>query len=360
MVPLARRNLLAERARLAVSVSGVALAVLLILIVVALYRGWSESGATINEIPGDLWVVQRGTQDPFHSVSLLNEEVLDPLRSIDGVDRVTPVLARRMTFSTGEKDTSVYLMALGGVAPASEFTPAKGTLVIDDRFSRKSGLEEGDTVMIGGVTLSIGPSRNGATEPLTEFAFLNFDDALQVFGTSGTVNYAILTLREGADALGVEAAVGRSDERLGVFTREEFSTSIRKEIDESFLPVIAVLTAIGFVVGAAVVGLTIYTATVERSREFGLLKAVGASELFLYRVVLEQSALVTGAGFILGTLASLAVATAAARAAPDFVTVFQMRDLAAVLGAVAVMTVVASLVPLRRLVTIEPASVFRV
>jgi putative ABC transport system permease protein len=359
MVPLARRNLLAERARLAVSVSGVALAVLLILIVVALYRGWSESGATINEIPGDLWVVQRGTQDPFHSVSLLSQDLLEPLNAIGGVDKVTPVLARRMTFSTGERETSVYLMALGSV-PADEFTPPKGTLVIDERFSKKSGLEEGDEVVIGGVALTIGQIRKGATEPLTEFAFLNFEDAVRVFGTSGTVNYAILTLAEGADPGRVEAAVSRSEERLGVFTRKEFSTSIRKEIDESFLPVIAVLTAIGFVVGAAVVGLTIYTATVERSREFGLLKAVGASELFLYRVVLEQSALVTGAGFLLGTLVSVAVANVAARAAPDFVTVFQLLDLAAVLAAVAVMTVVASLVPLRRLVSIEPASVFRV
>jgi hypothetical protein len=41
--------------------------------------------------------------------------------------------------------------------------------------------------------------------------------------------------------------------------------SIRKEIDESFLPIITVLLGIGFVVGAAVVGLTIYTATIERS-----------------------------------------------------------------------------------------------
>ncbi len=44
MVPLARRNLLAEKGRLAMSVGGVAFAVLLILIVVSLYRGWSDVG----------------------------------------------------------------------------------------------------------------------------------------------------------------------------------------------------------------------------------------------------------------------------------------------------------------------------
>ena len=46
MVPLARRNLLAEKGRFAMSAIGVAFAVLLILIVVSLYRGWSGTGPT--------------------------------------------------------------------------------------------------------------------------------------------------------------------------------------------------------------------------------------------------------------------------------------------------------------------------
>jgi hypothetical protein len=65
-VPLARRNLFSEKARFAISVAGVGFAVLLILIVLALYRGFSRSGQTFKDLPGDLWVVQQGTTDPFH------------------------------------------------------------------------------------------------------------------------------------------------------------------------------------------------------------------------------------------------------------------------------------------------------
>ncbi len=43
------------------------------------------------------------------------------------------------------------------------------------------------------------------------------------------------------------------------------------------------------VVGLSVAGLTIYTATVEKSREYGILKAEGSTNRFLYRVVIEQS-----------------------------------------------------------------------
>jgi putative ABC transport system permease protein len=134
---------------------------------------------------------------------------------------------------------------------------------------------------------------------------------------------------------------------------------VRKEIDESFLPIITVLLAIGFVVGAAVVGLTIYTATIERTREYGVMKAVGASAAFLYRIVLSQSAMLTAAGFVAGLGAAIVVAWLAERAVPDFATDFQPADVLAVLTAAGLMALVASFVPVRRITGIDPAAVFR-
>jgi hypothetical protein len=52
MVPVARKNLFAEKGRFAMSVGGVAFAVLLILIVVSLYRGWSSTGSIYVRLPG--------------------------------------------------------------------------------------------------------------------------------------------------------------------------------------------------------------------------------------------------------------------------------------------------------------------
>ena len=111
-VPVARRNLLAEKGRLAVSVAGVGLAVLLILIVLALYRGISRSGQTFRELPGQLWVVQQGTSDPFHSTSLVTRADLASLASIDGVAAITPVLSRTMQFTVEGDTQSARLIAL--------------------------------------------------------------------------------------------------------------------------------------------------------------------------------------------------------------------------------------------------------
>ena len=71
MVPLATRNLLADTRRFAMSVAGVAFAVLLVLIVLSLYRGWSDVGRLYERLPGELWLSQSATSDPFHSTSFL-------------------------------------------------------------------------------------------------------------------------------------------------------------------------------------------------------------------------------------------------------------------------------------------------
>lgn len=366
MVPIARRYLLAEKARFAISVAGVAFAVLLILVVLALYRGFSRSGQTFQELPGELWVVQRGTTDPFHSVSLLDRLRLEPVASVSGVAAVVPVLSRQMAFEVGDAEASARLMALDipETVPVSQdlrerYLPAPGKIIIERTLSRKTGLRKGDTVDFGGKSLTVERVRPRGTDVLTQFAFVSFQDAERIFGVGDVVNYGMVMLEEGADRQDVKQAISDRDPSLESFTNDEFAKAIRKEIDESFLPVITILLGIGFVVGAAVVGLTIYTATIERTREFGVMKAVGGSPGFLYRIVLSQSAMLTAAGFAVGLGGAWGVAQLAAEVVPEFVTDFQLPDVVGVLVAAAFMALLASFVPVRRINRIDPAVVFR-
>jgi putative ABC transport system permease protein len=366
MVPVARRNLFSEKGRFAISVAGVAFAVLLILIVLALYRGFNRSGQTFKDLPGDLWVVQQGTTDPFHSLSLLDSERIASVRETPGVAWAIPVLSRQMEFDAGGDKPSARFMALD--VPQSmtlsdeirgNYVPAPGRIVIDRTLSRKTGLEAGDAIVIGGEELAVDHVRSAGGESFQQFVFMNFSDAQSVYGVHDIVNYAMVIVSPGADPKTVAAAISERDAGVSVFTADGFAKSVRKEINESFLPIITILLAIGFVVGAAVVGLTIYTATIERSREYGVMKAVGGSPGFLYRIVLSQSAMLTAAGFVAGLGAAVGVARLAAELVPEFATDFQPTDVLGVLAAAAVMAVVASFVPVRRINGIDPAMVFR-
>src|SRR3990172_3603310 len=113
MVPLARRNLLSEKGRLAMSVAGVAFAVLLVLIILSLYRGWSGASALFSELPGELWVSQAGTSDPFRSTSLLPAASEAKLPRITRVRAVMPVYARRVSVGHSGSGLSVFFMAIG-------------------------------------------------------------------------------------------------------------------------------------------------------------------------------------------------------------------------------------------------------
>ena len=365
-VPVARRNLFAEKARFAISVAGVAFAVMLILIVLALYRGWSQTGGTFQQLPGQLWVVQQGTTDPFHSSSLVEASEIQQLSALEGITAVVPVLSRQMNFRAGDSEEEARLMALdfppGLPVPSNvseRFLPESGTITIESTLSRKTGLSRGDQAEFGTVSLTVGRVQPRSTEVLSPFAFISFQDAEKIFGVADVVNYGMIIVSPNADVTEVAERIQAENPDLQVFTSEQFAKAIRKEIDESFLPIIAILVGIGFVVGAAVVGLTIYTATIERSREFGVMKAVGGSPGFLYRIVLSQSAVLTAAGFLAGFAAALGVSRIASQLVPEFATQFQIQDLGFVLAVTVAMGVVASFVPVRRINGIDPGSVFK-
>lgn len=122
---------------------------------------------------------------------------------------------------------------------------------------------------------------------------------------------------------------------------------------------ILLVVAIGFIVGGAVIALTTYTAPLEKARDFGVLEAVGASNSFLYRIVIWQGLLVGLTGSALGIGVAAVTAGLIRRSVPEFVTDLYALDALDVFAAAVLMSVVASFVPVHRLNRIDPAMVFR-
>jgi putative ABC transport system permease protein len=363
MVPIARRNLLAEKGRLAISVAGVTFAVVLILVVLSLYRGWSGVGGIIEEIPADVWIVQQGTTDPFHSVSLLNEDLAPELAGVDGVRSVNVAFARTMSAEVKGEDTPAFLMSLerpSTVTPGeTAFFPPPGTASVDKAFAMKHGVGAGDAIRLNEREIEIGRVFEGGNAIMFQFIFVAAEDARDIFGVPGTVNYFLLRLDDPGSSESVAARINADYPQVDTFTGPEFAAAIRREIREGFLPMVGVIVIIGFVIGVAVIGLTTYTATVEKSRDFGVMKAVGASGRFLYRIVVVQSLLVGLAGFALGMGATVLVSIFAEEAVPEFVTELRWSDALGVFAATLVMAGLASFLPAARVDRIDPALVFR-
>jgi putative ABC transport system permease protein len=356
MVPLARRNLLAEKWRFAMSVTGVALAVLLVLIVVSLYRGWSDVGRLYEQLPGQIWLSQPATSDPFHSTSFLPLSERALAARVPGVRAVVPVYVRHISFDHGGKSLDVFAMALGVSHGAYALKP--GTIDIDRVLAVQAGVGKGDHLEILGRSLRIVRVHSGGNS-IFQTAFLNASDSRGLFGVKGLVSFLLVDVRPGVDPAAVAERLDVAMPGVEVHTSEQFARSFANRVNSGFLAVVGVLVGIGFVVGGAVIGLTTYTATVEKAKEFGVLKAIGASGGFLYSIVLRQSLMVGVVGASLGVAASAAATNLIKRDVPEFITVLTLRDSLAVFGLALVTAVAASYVPVRRIDRIDPAEVFR-
>jgi putative ABC transport system permease protein len=119
------------------------------------------------------------------------------------------------------------------------------------------------------------------------------------------------------------------------------------------------MVAISFLVGTMIVGLVIYTATVERQREYGVIKAIGGKNRFLYRVVLTQALFASIAGSTVGILMANATAQWIMNVRPQFLIVFNPLDAGQALIAGLVMALIAAIFPTRVVARLAPAEVFR-
>jgi putative ABC transport system permease protein len=116
---------------------------------------------------------------------------------------------------------------------------------------------------------------------------------------------------------------------------------------------------LAFFVGCAIAGQTFYLFTVENLKQFGTLKAMGASERRIVGMILTQALVVSGIGYGLGVGLATLYGLFAQRALPLLAFFLPWQVLALTGVAVLVIALLASLLSIRRVLVLEPAVVFQ-
>ncbi len=363
-VPVGRRNLLADKVKFLVALGGVTLAIVLILVILSLYQGVRrDTSSFVHSLPGDLWVTQQGTTDLVFSNSHLPEAAADDLKTIPSVVGVDRLYGRLMSFVVDGEDVRTYVMSLDPDESLARpeirrFTPAPGTIIIDRSFADHAGLSQGEALTFEDTELTIAEVRHVGNVLVTQFSFVSHEDFRRLFGVPDTVNFFLVSLDRDA----TEATIASIEQQIdgsSVFTTDEFASSASENGTADFLPIIRVILVISFIVGLAILSLTIYSATIERAREYAVMKVLGASPLRLYGIVLGQSTIIAVLGLSLGIGLAYLFNSVASDYVPQFVTYIRWQDVALVIGITAVMTFVSSFLPINRVARVEPATVFR-
>jgi putative ABC transport system permease protein len=105
-----------------------------------------------------------------------------------------------------------------------------------------------------------------------------------------------------------------------------------------------------------VIGLTVYSVTRDRSREYATLKALGLTRGALLRLVALQAGALALVGTVFGFLLALAAARGVSALAPKYLIALGPRDALAMTAAALLFALVAGLVPARYLANLDPAT----
>lgn len=362
-VPLARRNLLADRRRLAASVAGVGLAVMLILLLDGMWTGVrAQSRLYADRAGADLFVLQPGVSDLIAGESVLPASTVDTVAGTPGVTWATPVQSTYVILEFHAKKVATYLVGsvpgqAGGPWVVAEGRTVRtgGEIVVDSLLARRHGLDVGDRMAVMGQPFRIvGISRESSGFMGVGYVFVTHDAAARLLGAASTTSYVLVGTADPGGARQRLTAQG-----LNVLTKEQAGSNTQDFFTGVFGGPLRLMVAVAFAAGTLVIALTAYTAVAERRREYGIVKAMGATRRRLVTLALGQTLVLAVLGLVAGGLLFAAGRELITAARPQFIVVVTgaaaVRAAAAALG----MALIAAVVPARRLGRLDPASAYR-
>jgi len=373
MPPIARRNLFHDKIRLAVTLTGITFAVVLVVVELGLFLGFSTTTTNlIDHTQADLWVVSKNV--PYIEQSMpFSERKLYQVRATPGVAVAEKFIARFGNWQRpdgGHESVQVVGFnvdqAMGrpwNISSGSiDDLKAPDAVLVDDLYRKKLGVTHlGQVFEINGYRARVVGTTHGIRSFTTSpYVFTTFKNAQNFVNLREDQTVFILVrAAPGTNLLDLKRALQGRLQDVDILSTSQFSQMTRSYWMFTTGAGVAVLLAalLGLVVGIVVVTQTIYATTMDHLREYGTLKAIGAPNSYIYRVILQQAGMSAVMGYVLGIVTSLFVVHGAQQGGAAILLPWQMA--LAIFGLTLVMCGIAAIVSINKVTSLDPAMVFR-
>lgn len=362
VVPVARRNILADRRRLAVAVLGVGLAVGLILLLEGLWSGLlTQLSAYPDQVGATFFVRQPGARNLGEGA--IPVAAASRVRAVPGVEAASPVLTRWVVLDLHGQKQVVTLVGftpggLGGpwALSGGRTVQGDGQVVMDQTLATEHGIALGRTLRVAGRSFRVVGLSSGTRAFMgTGYVFMSLRSAQSLLGAAGTATFVLVRT---AGPGPVKAAIaGRTG--LAVDRPDAVAAAERDTYANILGRIFNLMVVIAFAAGTLIVALTVYSAIVDRIRDYGIAKALGARLGRLFRIVVGQTLVLSALGLAAGLLLYLAGSRLIAALWPQFQAELTLRAVGVVAVTALFMGLLAALVPARRVARLDPASVYR-
>jgi putative ABC transport system permease protein len=309
-------NLLHRPLRSSISILAVAIEVTMILAIVGIMVGMIQGNRTqTNGIGADL-IVRPPNQTFLVGVSgaPAPAKIADVLRKLPHVTVASPVIQQLSTQTAVETIWGIDYQSFNALRPFVFLSGGPfqdpNDVIVDDFFARNGGktYRVGDSIPILNHSFRIcGIVEHGKGG--RKFLPIKTLGALLGAENNATLFYVKADNPDNEALIKQEIQAVPGLSAYQVQTVQEVLSMLTPEHLPGFNIGLHVVIGIAVVVGFLVIFQAMYTAVLERTREIGILKSLGASQIYIVNLVLRETAFLSLLGIILGIGAAFLIKT---------------------------------------------------
>jgi putative ABC transport system permease protein len=296
-------NIVARPLRCALSVVAIAIQVILVLLIVGLTSGViSEWGKRVEGVGADI-LVQPPNASIFFAFSsaVMPESLGDQIGALPGVDEVAPTVIltdpKNLIMIYGIDYKRFNALSRGFLFRAGKPLDAPDQVLADDIIAQSKHLKVGDHVtLLNHVFTLQGIVAHGKGARF----FVSLKQAQELLGVESRVS--MFYVRSRGDTEGTRAEILRLSPDNRVRSMQEYVSLMSSSNLPELKPFVRSMVGLGIVISFLVVLLNMHTMVMERTREVGILKALGFSRLDVVRMLLGETLVLTLLGAGLGIL----------------------------------------------------------
>jgi len=326
----------------------------------------------IDHTGANIWAMQKGVDD-FVATSVVPRDSVGALEKIKGVQKAAGIYAIYTLLEINKVKSRVYVIGYdtrtgaGGPWKLGKTLPhvkdahslRRDEVLLDESLAHRHGLEPGDRVSFFGHSFTVAGFTLETTSIGSQYAFLPRETVSRLL-PGGRFSFThVLVWTQGT--VSDQEIIRHIEDKTGLsaLTRDALAANMREFLGMFMLPLLTAGVVMGFLVGSITIGITLYTAVLERFKEYGTMKALGATGWFLYGIVLKQSLLSLGIGIVMGLALGVLANHFINQWVPGMTAGLDGSITMQTLCAGLVMAVLSTALPMWRLSRLDPMEAFR-
>ena len=346
---LALKDIRHNVGRFVLTTFGISLLLMLVMGMGGIYRGLVEEATLlVDRVDADLWVVQKNTRGPFAEISRLPRGVEDRVLAVPGVVSANSFISHTIQREYWDKPLRVTIQGLSWPTDRGLWLPLVAGRVLGQAHyemivDKSSGLALGDKVPLGkdlytvvGLTGQMSSSSGdpmafmtltdaqavqfdlsgeairierasrlnrlqaidlGRTQPQLEDRAAGLSSGIPALGTS-MVSAVLVNFAPGYDPAVVAARIAAWPD-VSVYTHDGQRQLLLGGIVDKSRRQLGLFRVLLIIVSAIIMALILYTLTLDKLHDIAMLKLLGARNMVILGLILQQALLLGALGYCL-------------------------------------------------------------